>query len=61
MLRANDLAALTGTPIGGQLVVIDDGKFLYAKIFSGIACGIGVAFFVASRVALAGWKLNVKV
>ena len=54
-------AALTGTPIGGALVVNDHGKFLYAKIFSGIACAVGVGFFVAARVSLAGWKLKAKV
>lgn len=55
------LAALTGTPIGGQLVVIKHGAFLYAKIWAGVACAVGVMFFVASRVSLAGWSLKKKV
>lgn len=55
------IAALTGTPIGGALVVHDHGKFLDAKIFSGVICAVGVLFFVASRVSLAGFALNKKV
>lgn len=55
------IAALTGTPIGGALVVEDHGKFLHAKLFSGCTCAVGVLFFVASRVSLAGWSLKKKV
>lgn len=54
-------AALTGTPIGGALVVSDHGLYTYAKIFAGVMCAVGTVFFVASRVSLAGWKLKVKV
>ena len=54
-------AALTGTPIAGAIVTADNGHFLHAKIFAGVICAAGCCFFVASRVSLAGWKLNVKV
>ncbi|KAK5944338.1 hypothetical protein PMZ80_003619 [Knufia obscura] len=54
-------AALTGTPIGGALVVEDHGKFLHLKIFVGLMCAVGTCFFIASRVSLAGWKLSKKV
>ncbi|KAK5099619.1 hypothetical protein LTR70_002300 [Exophiala xenobiotica] len=54
-------AALTGTPIGGALVVENHGHYTYAKIFAGIMCAAGCVFFVASRVNLAGWKWNKKV
>ena len=52
------LAALTGTPIGGQLIVVGHGDFLYAKIWAGVACAVGVVFFIASRVSLGGWSLK---
>ncbi|KAB5566226.1 major facilitator superfamily transporter [Coniochaeta sp. 2T2.1] len=50
------LAALTGSPIGGAILTASHGSFKYTKIFGGVACGIGTVLFIASRVALAGWK-----
>lgn len=50
------LAALTGSPIAGVIFSADGGGFKYTKVFGGICCGIGMLLFVASRVALGGWK-----
>lgn len=55
------IAALTGTPIGGQLVIENHGSYLHAKIFCGVLCGVGTAFFLASRVSIAGWTLKKKI
>jgi len=55
------IAALTGTPIGGALIVEDHGKFLHAKLFAGIMCAVGVALFIAARVCLVGTTLKKKV
>lgn len=56
------IAALTGTPIGGALVTHDRSNvFLYTQIFAGLTCAVGVAFFIASRVSLAGWTVVKKI
>ncbi|KAJ9653199.1 hypothetical protein H2198_007610 [Neophaeococcomyces mojaviensis] len=55
------IAALTGTPIGGALVVENHGKFLHAKIFAGVTCAVGCLFFIAARISLAGTSLKKKV
>ncbi|KLU88055.1 riboflavin transporter MCH5 [Magnaporthiopsis poae ATCC 64411] len=52
-------AALTGSPIGGQLVTERQGDFTYAKVFGGLACAIGATLFVATRFVVGGWKLRV--
>jgi MFS family permease len=50
------LAALTGSPIGGAIINASNGSFQNTKIFGGVSCAIGTMLFIASRVALAGWK-----
>lgn len=50
------IAALTGSPIGGAIVSSSNGSFQNTKIFGGISCAIGLAMFIAARVALVGWK-----
>jgi len=44
-------AALTGSPIGGQLFTEGHGSLKYAKAFSGTSCGIGALLFAASWMA----------
>ncbi|OCL10364.1 major facilitator superfamily transporter [Glonium stellatum] len=51
-------AALTGSPIGGQIIVDSHGSFRDTAIFSGVSCAIGVCFFIAARVSLAGFKVT---
>jgi MFS family permease len=58
------IAALCGNPIGGALIdTSQPGKsgFLHMQIFAGVIMIAGSAFFVASRVSVAGWKLSKKV
>lgn len=50
------IAALTGNPIAGALIIRDGGGYLYLKIFAGVAMGAGCALLVAARNVQAGWK-----
>ncbi|KAL4903513.1 hypothetical protein BDW74DRAFT_179929 [Aspergillus multicolor] len=50
------LATFTGNPIAGALIERDDGGYLYAKIFSGVAMGLGFGMLLASRTIQAGLK-----
>ena len=58
----NGIAALTGIPISGALLM--PGKWANGFgpmiLFSGVMASIGAAFYVAARVKMVGWKLNVK-
>jgi len=49
-------ATLTGPPIGGALVQIHDGEYLYAQIFGGTSLLAGGLFLVAARFASAREK-----
>lgn len=49
-------AGLTGSPIGGAIISGSGGSFINAIAFSGAACAIGTMLFVASRIALVGWR-----
>ena len=50
-------AALTGSPIGGQIIGDSNGSFKYAIVFGGVSCAIGTALFIATRISHAGIKL----
>jgi MFS family permease len=52
------IAGLTGGPIGGQIIVDSSGSVRNTKVFVGLSCAIGTAFFVACRVSLGGWRLK---
>lgn len=54
-------AALTGNPIGGALIQIDQERFVYCQVFAGVAMFVGSSFFVWSRVVQKGWSPLVKV
>ena len=47
-------SALTGSPIGGQILIDSQNQFRYAILFGGISCAIGTSLFIATRVNLAG-------
>jgi predicted MFS family arabinose efflux permease len=47
-------AGLTGTPIGGQIIVDSGGSFDNTKTFGGVACAIGTGLFVVSRLSYGG-------
>ncbi|KAI9670071.1 MAG: hypothetical protein M1829_004798 [Trizodia sp. TS-e1964] len=55
------LAALAGSPIGGQLVLLDGGGFRSLQIFCGVVMMAGSFGFVLARIKLAGLKIAVKV
>ena len=44
------LASLTGSPLGGALVQINDGNYLYAQMWAGGSLVLGAAFVMASKV-----------
>jgi MFS family permease len=52
------IAALTGSPIGGQIIVDGHGSFRDTAIFAGVSCGAGVALYIAARISLAGLKMT---
>ncbi|KAI6246983.1 MFS transporter [Erysiphe necator] len=43
------LTALTGAPIAGELIERQNGKYMYAQVFSGLSLMIGSGFLIASR------------
>lgn len=51
-------AALTGSPIGGQIIAVSNGSFRYAIVFGGVSCAIGTALFIVTRITLAGVKMT---
>ncbi|EXK24170.1 hypothetical protein FOMG_19091 [Fusarium oxysporum f. sp. melonis 26406] len=51
------LAALTGSPIGGQLISLDNGSFRYTTIFAGVSCAVGTVLFVLCRITLGGVRM----
>lgn len=55
------LAVLAGSPIGGQLLILDKGKFVKLQIFAGVMMAAGCVPFGVLRMLLAGGKLKVKV
>lgn len=50
------VASLTGSPIGGAIITATNGSYLGTKIFGGVSSAIGTCFFIASRIAFAGFK-----
>ncbi len=52
------LAALTGSPIAGQIITDSHESFRNAIIFAGVSCGIGTVLFTATRSTLAGFKIT---
>ncbi|KAI2627783.1 major facilitator superfamily domain-containing protein [Hypoxylon sp. NC1633] len=49
-------AALTGSPIGGQIIAQSHGSFDNVKVFAGVACGIGTVLYIAARFAQGGLR-----
>jgi predicted MFS family arabinose efflux permease len=50
------VACLTGAPLGGQLIVWNDGKYFYAELFAGTVIALGGILFLAARLAKRGWR-----
>lgn len=53
------ISALVGNPIGGALVTNEGRDFRGLQIWCGVTLLIGSLFFIASRTAKTGLKLNV--
>ena len=52
------IAALTGSPIGGQIIGDSHGSYRYAIVFGGVSCAIGTALFIITRISHAGVKMT---
>ena len=61
VFAAGSIGALTGSPIGGALISRDNGGYLYMQLFGGCCCIVGVLFFLAARINIAGLELKKKV
>jgi MFS family permease len=61
VFAAGSLGALTGAPIGGQLITENNGKFLYMMCFGGSCCAAGSILFIVARINIAGTTLKKKV
>ncbi|KAK0640233.1 Aspyridones efflux protein apdF [Lasiodiplodia hormozganensis] len=55
------IAVLIGNPIGGSLVTDHHTNYVRLQVFAGCLMAGGSAVLMASRIALSGWKLAVKV
>jgi predicted MFS family arabinose efflux permease len=55
-------ACLAGPPIGGQLVGVDDGDFLYAQIFAGASMLVGGLLVAWAKIKQVGqeefWRVH---
>ena len=54
------IACLTGPPVAGALIQIDDGRFLFAQVFGGSAFIGGSFTLVAARIAKNGLDLRIR-
>ena len=57
-LAIASFAALTGSPIGGQIIAISHGSFQNTVIFAGVSCAIGTALFILCRYMLRGVSMT---
>jgi MFS family permease len=51
-------AALTGLPIGGQLIVASNGDYFNTFLFGGITCAAGTISFIIARTTHVGFKFG---
>jgi predicted MFS family arabinose efflux permease len=51
-------AALTGSPIGGQIIVDSQGSFRNTIVFAGVSCAVGSALFFTTRITIGGVKMG---
>ena len=56
VFAVGSIAALTGSPIGGQIINDSHYTFRNCQIFAGVSCFIGFSLFVATRVKVGGVK-----
>jgi len=53
-------ASLTGSPLGGALVQLDHGGYLYAQVWAGASLIGASLFLVASRYASVGMDMKAR-
>ncbi len=58
VLTAASLACLSGSPIGGQLILDRDGNYLGAQIFAGTVIFCGGLFLLGARLSYTGLHLR---
>lgn len=58
-LTIDSFSFLTGDPIAGAIIRHQQGSYLGAQLFSGIALTVGSTILVAGRVYAVGWKPRV--
>lgn len=56
VLSVIGLASLTGTPLGGRLITLGGGKYIYAQIFAGTTLTFGGVLLVIARVLKKGMR-----
>ena len=52
------IACLTGTPIAGALISLDDGGYRFAQIFAGTTVVLGAGILLAARLAQSQRRVN---
>lgn len=53
------IAVLTGSPIAGALVSVDNGHYGYLEIFAGATMCAGAVILILTRISLAGFRMEV--
>lgn len=53
---AISIATLTGAPLGGQLVELANGDYLYAQVFSGVTIMFGASLLTLARFVKTGLR-----
>lgn len=55
------IGTLTSPPIGGAILAMHDGSYMYACVFSGASYFASLVAIVVLRTRIAGWKIAMKV
>ncbi|EEH07851.1 conserved hypothetical protein [Histoplasma capsulatum G186AR] len=61
ILSIVSFASLTGSPIAGALIQMNDGKYLYAQLFGGLSMLVGSMVLVCARISVTGPVLMVRI
>lgn len=51
-------ACATGPPLGGALIQLNNGGYLYCSLWAGTSFLLGSAFILAARICKTGWVLR---
>lgn len=58
LLMAYLCRCLTGIPIAGEILSVNDGDYWGLIVFTGICYALGLICFTAARVLKVGWSLR---